>query len=1201
MPSGLRLVEALLRGRGYDVARYPAGHPLLAGAWAALFPDAEVAACEAGLSLQRQAFALAHELGHLILHEHVPGGGLDATGSPADADRCGAAEIEVEADPHDALAGHVAVYNPRQQRELEANVFALNLLLPRPLLRRLFVKEGLDARAIAARCEVSLSATLQALAGLLDAPDAWETAQNTGVAGESDPRLPATPRLDDSQRAAVAAPGRAVLVQAGPGTGKTGTLVERVRYLLDERRSDPRQLAVLTFSNRAVDELQERLSSALGPRAQTLHISTIHGFCLELLRRYSERAGLPADFRVLDRPDLLNVLRRALAVEAPAELTAWLSLDRPNAALAELLDTVGRLKDDLIDAEEFARRVATSQAETADPPADALTGAASGKPREAQEAAAERGVRQVAFYRWYEHILSTFGVVDYGDLVMRAVVLLQEDLEVQTEVRAQYREVLLDEYQDLNGAAAALILALTGHADGATLWAVGDPRQSIYRWRGATPDALRLAPQEAGHDVDLPVLRVNYRSVGPIVRLCGAAAAAIDGASVVEGRAYWSSARGEPVAGDVESAPPITLAVAADGDAELRGVVDEIARGIARGRTPEDHAVLCATNAQADAVAAAIRAAGLPVCRFGEAADDPQVRRALAVLALAGGDDMALLRLTGDATSGLGTGPAERRWDVHPESAMELLRTAHERGERVLRTLTRPPETLSAEQRAAARALGLFLWRLPVRRYAGGSGAQPTWRSLARYLFEAPSPAARPLLAAVAARTGADAGEGVPADHPSERALHAVPTGYPALAALLACARSYDRQAPEFRASSLPAQVRLLLEAGEGLSLNRIEGVAGPGVRVLTVHAGKGLEFGVVFVPNLAKGRFPGRGRSGPGLVSGVLPGDEATLRAADDRCLFFVALSRARDRLILSRAERYSGRAAAPSPLLALLDEAFAAEPPALAQWPAAATGAAPSASVGRALGQRGAAGDEGIDARGGGELDVSMQDLETYLECPRRFYYATHLSPFAQTIAEPFPHYHRVLRRTLARLHAGMQEGGDQGAARVLEEEWAVEHAPHPYEQLYLERARQAVRTAQQTLVQPADEVAHDLEHRLVRPAGAVRVTIDRLERGPEGRPVATRYRTGRPSQEHHRDHRAALYQAALDAGYGGGTVQQEYVVAGTVDRTAPRGQTVATRLQECDDALEGIARGDYTPRFGAHCPGCPFWLICPAGDAG
>ena len=203
--AGLTLVEALLDRKGYDVLYRQSSDTLLGGAWAALFPDGQIAVCDAALPRTRRAFCLAHELGHAVLHT-----------SSAAATSCSAADVA--ADGGDAVTTEPQryllpgeTYNPRQQREQEANVFALELLAPADLIRRLFVREGLDARAIAARLELSYSATLQALAGLLEptrlAKDVAALRQTASGLGSDVAGARRGMNLDQRQREAAAASG----------------------------------------------------------------------------------------------------------------------------------------------------------------------------------------------------------------------------------------------------------------------------------------------------------------------------------------------------------------------------------------------------------------------------------------------------------------------------------------------------------------------------------------------------------------------------------------------------------------------------------------------------------------------------------------------------------------------------------------------------------------------------------------------------------------------------------------------------------------------------------------------------------------------------------------------------------------------------------------------------------------------------------
>ena len=296
-----------LETRGLDVFALPPGDPMLGGARAVF--DREYVAYDAGLPGPAATFSLAHELGHTLLHGGHGG--------------CAPADIDDECDTTLQTApGGVEVYSPRQQREQEANAFAAAFLMPAAELRAAFLA-GLDYNALAARYGVSESAMLNTLAAALLTPQA--PAAGGPPPEAADPAPPAAPlspppgpaaiRLDPSQEAAATVAHGPVLIDAGPGTGKTRTLIERVLFLL--RRGAPATaILALTFSNRAAAEMRERLRVA-GPDAEGITVGTFHAFCLQFLQEHAAEAGLPLGPRLID------------SVQA----TAWLETRLPELRL----------------------------------------------------------------------------------------------------------------------------------------------------------------------------------------------------------------------------------------------------------------------------------------------------------------------------------------------------------------------------------------------------------------------------------------------------------------------------------------------------------------------------------------------------------------------------------------------------------------------------------------------------------------------------------------------------------------------------------------------------------------------------------------------------------------------------------------------------------------------------------------------------
>jgi superfamily I DNA/RNA helicase len=275
------------------------------------------------------------------------------------------------------------------------------------------------------------------------------------------PLRPATPEppavshgLDESQRIAATWNDGPLLVDAGPGTGKTRTLVRRIAYLL-EQGVPPASILALTFSNRAADEMRERLS-ALNPNAAIeMWVGTFHAFGLELVTRWPASAGRTINFRVLDQAGSLALLEANLA---KLPLQHYLTLYDPALDLVNVLRAISRCKDELIPP---SRYLAEAKA--------ALAAAATDDLR----LMAEKAVEVAQIYQIYEDELRRADAVDFGDLVLLAVNLVEENSEVQKHI-AGFRHVLVDEYQDVNLASSRLLRVVCGA--GTCVWAVADER-----------------------------------------------------------------------------------------------------------------------------------------------------------------------------------------------------------------------------------------------------------------------------------------------------------------------------------------------------------------------------------------------------------------------------------------------------------------------------------------------------------------------------------------------------------------------------------------------------------------------------------------------------------------------------------------------------------------------------------------------------
>jgi ATP-dependent DNA helicase UvrD/PcrA len=469
---------------------------------------------------------------------------------------------------------------------------------------------------------------------------------------------------------------------------------------------------------------------------------------------------------------------------------------------------------------------------------------------------------------------------------------------VAAAAQQQHRYILVDEFQDINYASGELVRLLDGGRG--RVWAVGDPWQSIYRFRGASPINLRqftvVYPSATSCD-----LKLNYRSLQPILDASHALMEPDPLAAVRERLRAWRS--------DI-TVRNVVEWVLDDAEAEASAIAHDILRRVHRSprdlprctrlrgqpqrvqRPPldrlrrrhfADHAVLCRTHTQADRIAAALRAHGVPVDQTGDLFDAPEVKDALAILAMIGAASSAgTLRALTIPEQALDAADLATLTRLVHAVKLALPRAVHDRA--IVTRLSRAGQ----EQIASLHALVDDL-----------AGCADAWQALVQYLFEQ-SITMRNRITAVACGNFA-----------ARRALAI-------LGQLIALARNFVRQAPphECAPRHFVAYVRLLIEAGERTTAV-VPVEHADVVQVMAVHAAKGLEFPIVYVPGLQEGVFPPRKQYGsipslPGLAHGD-PSDDFQ----EERYLLYVAMTRARDQLILSRAAARGEKPVKRSPLL--------------------------------------------------------------------------------------------------------------------------------------------------------------------------------------------------------------------------------------------------------------------------------------------
>jgi DNA helicase-2/ATP-dependent DNA helicase PcrA len=1107
-PSASALLAAADRLTGFERLGLPAGDGLLDGGVAVLDPNLERIWFNSDIESRLALFYQAHEYAHLWLHR--------------DRTSCTETDLDAEAVEETVPLGiqRVEGYGPEERREREANVFAREFLLPTDELRGWYTTADQNASTIASRIGLPEGMVLQQLARALLTPDPADIPLT--LSGQEQPERP----LDPSQAEAAHAEHGPLLLEAGPGTGKTRTLVGRIVFLL-QRGVPPAEILALTFSNRAAEEMRNRVARVEPDAAPRIWMGTFHAFGLEILRKYGSYLGLPPRPDVLDPADAVILLERALP---ELDLDHYQNLYEPTTHLRDILGAISRAKDELVGPDAYAALV------------DAMRERAT---TEADIEAAEKAGEVARVYRYYQDVLDREHLLDFGDLIFKPVILLQTHPEVRDVLQRTYQQILVDEYQDVNRASGVFLRELAGRGDG--LWVVGDARQAIYRFRGAAPINMRLFADDFPEAIVKSLSR-NYRSQPVIVDVFAGLAPTMRASQDDSGFKPWEPVR--PV-GDGQ----VLVGIADDLIAEGDGLAREIEQRRVAGIAYRDQAILCRSHTYLGRIAAQLERAGVPILYLGDLFERPEVRDLLALVALTcEADGRGLVRVA-----------RFPEYQVPLADVRALLALAREQEVPFPQALdlAQGVSTISAHGQAAFALLARHVEDLCY-------GTQP-WTLLSRYLFVR-GRYLQPFLddtSVAGAQRRLALYQFLQFAHEPRIGRLVSGTGDPKHAFL-----QYVRRLEIFGEEK---QLRQVPAWADGVDA----------VRLLTVHASKGLEFRAVYLPALGQGIFPARRQGRP------CPPPEGMLAAAGDdhneeeECLFFVALSRARDVLCLSRSRRYGNQNSSPSNLFMAIAALLPGLPDGPVTWPAAA-GSGPIAPDPAAA-----------------TVPFQAETLDVYIRCPRQFFYEFVLGLGGRRDDSAYVQFHLCVYRVLRWMEEERAQDRPADAPAALAQLAAIwaELGPrdHPYESLYLQSAEAMVGRAAGRPMRLRGRASRP-EWVVQLPHGRVRFSPDHVETQDDGSEQVERLRTGRPSSSELDKDIYALYQVA--AAQATPRVPRQVIVRYlSTDHVEPvklSQRTIDTRLGRYDAAIVGILREEFPPQpSDRHCPRCPHYFICPLAE--
>ncbi len=614
--------------------------------------------------------------------------------------------------------------------------------------------------------------------------------------------------LNPQQKEAALYDGGPCLIVAGAGTGKTKTLTTKIAKLIADGYNPSRILAV-TFTNKAAGEMRERVEQLVPGAGRRVWIHTFHSFGVRILRQNAEKLGLTKDFAIYDDSDQKKVV---------SLLLEQMGVKEPKKEVNQIVSIISRAKDDMVSPDGLMQQATASGLD--------------GK------------IRAAEIYRRYEQKLKEAGALDFGDLLVKTMVLLRDFPDVREYYQEFFQYILVDEYQDTNRTQYLITKCLADKHR--KLCVVGDPDQSIYSWRGANIRNI-LEFEKDFKDAKIITLEQNYRSTKAILEASNHLIT--KNKKRKDKNLFTDKAAGEPIT---------VRACQTEGD-EARWVSQNIKSLVdVEGESLKDIAVFYRTNAQSRSFEDSFRRYQIPYRLIGTVRfyDRKEIKDIMcyARLLINPADNVSLLRIINTPTRGLGKVAQEHLLAYAEEQRIPLYQA--------LQKAAYVPGLSSAAIKAAVKLVQLF----------------ENWRG--DMLLTAPADIFHKILNESGYLDSVKAE--LEKDPEAEGRLQN-------LDALINAVKEYEERCA--RAEKEPSVADYLQEVSLLSGEDDSQAGEGGAVTLMTVHLAKGLEFNNVFVTGLEENLFP--------------IGCDNEDDTEEERRLCYVAMTRAKEKLFLTYAQR--------------------------------------------------------------------------------------------------------------------------------------------------------------------------------------------------------------------------------------------------------------------------------------------------------